>query len=105
MELDVLVGNIRADAKRIRLLDILGQQLRLLITDLDSLLSSLKAEALVSEEDCGDLKLTFALETVRERGGKHRRLFPARIWIFLSISDNCGPQTKKLGGNRPLKKS
>jgi hypothetical protein len=65
MELDVLVGNIRADAKRIRLLDILDRQLRLLITDLDSLLSSLKAEALVSEEDCGDLKLTFALETVR----------------------------------------
>ncbi len=67
-ELDVLVGNIRADAKRLRLLDILDQQLRLLITDkpdLDSLLSSLKAEALVSEEDCWDLKLTFALEAVR----------------------------------------
>jgi hypothetical protein len=69
-ELDVLVRNIRADAKRLRLLDILGQQLRLLITDkpnLDSLLSSLKAEALVAEEDCGDLKLTFALEAVRLR--------------------------------------
>jgi hypothetical protein len=66
-ELDVLIGNI-ADAKRIRLLDILGQQFRLLITrkpDLESLLSSLKAEALVSEEDCGNLKLTFALETLR----------------------------------------
>ncbi|KAN0068072.1 hypothetical protein V8E54_008718 [Elaphomyces granulatus] len=64
-ELEVLVGNIRADTKRVRLLDILGQQLRLLITDkpnLGSLLSALKAEALVSEEDYGDLKLTFALE-------------------------------------------
>ncbi|KAN0074015.1 hypothetical protein V8E54_007952 [Elaphomyces granulatus] len=53
-ELDVLVGNIRA---RFRLLDILDQQLRLLITDkpdLDSLL--------MSEEDFWDLKLTFALE-------------------------------------------
>jgi len=37
-ELDVLVRNIQADAKRIRLLDILDQQFRLLITgkpDLD----------------------------------------------------------------------
>jgi len=67
-ELEVLVGNIRADTKRVRLLDILGQQLRLLITDkpnLGSLLSALKAEALVSEEDYGDIKLTFALEAVK----------------------------------------
>ena len=67
-QLDTLVSSIQADSKRVRLLDILGKQLGLLINgepDLSCLLSSLKAEALVSEGDYGELKLAFALEKVR----------------------------------------
>lgn len=67
-ELDVLVRGIQADAKRIRLLDLLGRQLEVLINtgqpDLTCLLASLKAEALVSEEDWEELKSTFALDCV-----------------------------------------
>jgi hypothetical protein len=95
-ELDVLIGNIQADAKRIRLLDILGQQLGLLITgkpDLESLLSLLKAEALVSEEDCGNLKLTFALETVRPLTYRSYRL-------ILMNSFNIGSNANWFIGHR-----
>jgi hypothetical protein len=67
-ELDVLVRDIQADAKQVRLLDLLGRQLEILINegkpDLDCFLVSLKAEALVSEEDWQELKSTFALDCV-----------------------------------------
>jgi hypothetical protein len=59
-ELAVLVRDYQADPKQIRLLNILGPQLKKFINegkpDLDCLLSSLKAEDLVSEEDCKGLK-------------------------------------------------
>jgi hypothetical protein len=51
-----------------RLLDVLGGQLKLLIDeerpDLRVLLTSLKAEALVSEEDYNELKAAYALDMV-----------------------------------------
>ena len=67
-QLDDLVRDIQADAKRIRLLNILGRQLELFITggqpDLDNLLISLKAEALVSDDEYCELESTFALDKV-----------------------------------------
>jgi hypothetical protein len=51
-----------------QLLQILGRQLELLINegqpDLDSLLTSLKTEGLVSGEEYGELRATFAQEAV-----------------------------------------
>ena len=67
-QLDVMVKDIQADSMRMRLLQILGQQLELLITegqpDLDSLFASLKTETLVSGEEYEELGATFALEAV-----------------------------------------
>ncbi len=64
-----MIKDIQTDAKRMRLFQILGKQLELLINegrpDLDSLFASLKTDALVSEEECSELKATFAMETVR----------------------------------------
>jgi hypothetical protein len=63
-----MIQDIKTDLKRIRLLEILGQQLELLVhqgkPNLHSMLTSLKAEALVSEEECKELAITFALEEV-----------------------------------------
>lgn len=67
-QLDVMIRDIQADSKRIRLLQILSQQLELLINeglpDLDSLFASLKAESLVSEDEYRELRVAFALEAV-----------------------------------------
>ena len=67
-DLDKLVRDIRADEKCIRLFGILGHQLELFVTggrpDLNCLLTSLKSEALVSEDEYGKLKSTFALDMV-----------------------------------------
>ena len=64
-----MIEDIQADSKCIRLFQILGQQLELLINegrpDLHSLFNSLKAETLVSEEEYGELRATFTLEAVR----------------------------------------
>jgi hypothetical protein len=66
--LDVIIKDIQADSKRIRLLHILGQQLELLINkgrpDLASLFASLQTETLMSEEEYGELRGTFALKAV-----------------------------------------
>jgi hypothetical protein len=66
--LDIVIKDIQADSKRMRLLHILGQQLELLINegrpDLESLFASLQTETLVSEEEYGELRATFALEAV-----------------------------------------
>jgi hypothetical protein len=66
--LDILIRDIQADPKRVRLLQILGHQLELLINegrpDLHSLYTSLKAETIVSEEECRELSAIFALEAV-----------------------------------------
>jgi hypothetical protein len=66
--LDNLISKIRADTNQMRLLDVLGGQLKLLIDeerpDLRVLLTSLKAEALVSEEDYNELKAAYALDMV-----------------------------------------
>ena len=68
-QLNVLIRDIQADDKQVRLLNILGQQFELLINrgqvDLDCLFASLQAEGLVSEEEVNELKPTFALEAVR----------------------------------------
>src|SRR6266496_5370717 len=67
-QLDVVIKGIQANPKQMQLLQILGQQLELLINegqpDLDSLLTSLKTEALVSGEEYGELRATFAREAV-----------------------------------------
>ena len=67
-QLDNLVRDIRADEKYIRLLDILGYQLELFVKggqpDLDCLLTSLKSEALVSDDEYSELKSAFALDMV-----------------------------------------
>jgi hypothetical protein len=67
-QLDVMIKDIQANLKRMQLLQILGQQLELLINEgqpnLDSLLTSLKTEALVSGEEYGELRVTFAREAV-----------------------------------------
>jgi hypothetical protein len=93
---DVLVRGIQADEKRIRLLDILGQQLELLINgqpDLNCLLDSLKAEDLVSEEDYRELKLNFPLETVSPLTYRSYRL-------ILTDSSNTGRNAKRYPGHR-----
>lgn len=68
-QLDSMIKDIQADSKRVRLFEILGQQLELLINkgqpDLHSLYTSLKAETLVSEEELRELRAIFALESVR----------------------------------------
>ncbi len=68
-QLNVLIRDIQADEKQIRLLHVLGQQFELLINrgrvDLNCLFASLQAEGLVSEEEVDGLKSTFALEAVR----------------------------------------
>lgn len=67
-QLDILIKDIQADLKRMRLLQILSQQLELLINEgkpnLHSLFTSLTVESLVSEEECRELMATFALEAV-----------------------------------------
>jgi hypothetical protein len=67
-QLDIMVRDIQADSKRMRLLQILGQQLELLInegrSDPDSLFTSLKTEALMSEEEYRELKSIFIMDTV-----------------------------------------
>ena len=72
-QLDVLVRDIRADTKRIRLLDLLGRPRSLRPTarvinkrgtTRPRLLACFMAEALVSEEDHGELKSAFALDCV-----------------------------------------
>ena len=67
-QLDALVKDIRADPKRVRVLDILGGQLELFINtgqpDIYCPLASLEAEALVSGEDHEELKFAFALDRV-----------------------------------------
>ena len=66
--LDVMIKDVQADSKWMRLLHILGQQLELLINegrpDLASLFASLQTETLVSEQEYGELRATFALEAV-----------------------------------------
>ena len=68
-QLNVLIRDIQADDKQVRLLNVLGQQFELLINrgrvDLDCLFASLQAEGLVSAEKVNELKSTFALEAVR----------------------------------------
>jgi hypothetical protein len=63
-----MIENIKSDPKRVRLLQILSEQLELLINegrpDLHSLFTSLKAGALVSKEECRELTATFALQEV-----------------------------------------
>lgn len=67
-QLDIMIKDIQADSKRMGLLQILGQQLELLINegrpDLHSLLTSLEAGLLVSEEEYRELRATFSLEAV-----------------------------------------
>jgi hypothetical protein len=67
-QLDVMIKDIQVDSKRMRLLQVLGQQLELLINegrpDLDALFTLLKTETLVTEEEYGELRVTFALETI-----------------------------------------
>ena len=66
--LDVMIKDIQADSKPMRLLHILGQQLELLInegrSDLAFLFASLQTETLISEKEYGELRATFALEAV-----------------------------------------
>jgi hypothetical protein len=68
-QLKVLIENVQADPRRVRLLGILGQQLELLINsgqpDIAQLFTSLKEEALVSEAEYRELKATFPSEAVR----------------------------------------
>ena len=68
-QLNVLIRDIQADDKQVRLLNVLGQQFVLLINrgrvNLDCLFASLQAEGLVSAEEVNELKSTFALEAVR----------------------------------------
>ena len=90
-QLDVLVRDIQADAIQICLLDILGQQLGF-EPDLDCLLSSLKAEALVSEEEYKELTLTFALETVSSPTYRSYEL-------ILTDAFNIGCYAKRLPGH------
>jgi hypothetical protein len=62
-----MIRNIRADTKQIRLLDVLSGQLKSLVDegqpDLDSLLTSLKSENLVSGAEYDYLKSKY-LDTV-----------------------------------------
>jgi hypothetical protein len=90
-QLNVLVRDIQADVKRIRLFDILGQQLGF-EPDLDCLLSSLKAEALVSEEEYRELTLTFTLETVSS-------LTYRSYELILTDAFNIGRYAKRLPGH------
>lgn len=64
----MLIQQIKTDSKRVRLLQILGQQIEDLVNkgqpDLHSLYESLEDENLVSEEEMGELRNTFALEAV-----------------------------------------
>jgi hypothetical protein len=66
VELDALIGDIQADAEWMRVLHILGEQFVLLINkgkpDLDIFLGSLKAEALISEDEYEELKTAFAVK-------------------------------------------
>jgi hypothetical protein len=68
--LDSMIKDIQSNSKHVRLLQILGHQLELLINeghpDLHSLLTSMKTDALVSEEEYQELKSNFALETVSD---------------------------------------
>src|SRR4030095_845811 len=68
-QLDILIRDIQADSKRMQLLHILGHQLELLINEgrpgLQSLFTTLKVEALVSEEEDRDLRANFSLKAVR----------------------------------------
>jgi hypothetical protein len=67
-QLDLMISDVQADPKRMRLLHILGRQLELMINegrpDLHSLYDSLKKENLVSDEEFRELRLTFALDVV-----------------------------------------
>jgi hypothetical protein len=67
-ELNILIKDIQTDSRRVRLLQILSGQLELLINkgkpNLCSLLTSLKEESLLSEEDYKELRAHYALETV-----------------------------------------
>jgi hypothetical protein len=68
-QFDILIKDIQADPKRLRLLQILGEQVQLLIEDgkpdLHSLLDSLKKESLMSQKDHNGLAAHYALDTVR----------------------------------------
>jgi hypothetical protein len=69
-QLEIIIENSQSDPNYLRLLQILGEQLELLINegrpDLHSLLTSLEAAALVSEEECRELRAAFALEAVSD---------------------------------------
>ena len=63
-----MIKDIQTDSKRVRLFQILGHQVELLIDkgrpDLDLLYASLKAENLVSDGEYRELRATFALDAV-----------------------------------------
>ncbi len=63
-----MIKDIQANSKRMRLFQILNQQLERLInegrSDFHSLFTSLKAEALVSEKEYRELRTIFTLEAV-----------------------------------------
>lgn len=70
-QLDGLIGNIKADPRRMRLLRILGPQLEQLVCegqpDLHALYNALCQEKLVSPKELQDLRVTFALDSVRDQ--------------------------------------
>ena len=72
-QLDLMIGDVQTDPKRMRLLHILGRQLELMINEgcpaLHSLYDSLKKENLVSDEEFRELRLTFALRLIKISSG------------------------------------
>jgi hypothetical protein len=70
-ELDVIIGGITVDPKRMQLLHILGEQLEQLIDtgrpDLHAFYDALKKEKLVSEEEFQEFHVAFALDGVSDR--------------------------------------
>jgi hypothetical protein len=67
-QLDLMISDVQANPKRMRLFHILGRQLELMINqgrpDFHSLYDSLKKENLVSDEKFRELRLTFALDVI-----------------------------------------
>jgi hypothetical protein len=86
-QLDVLIKNVQADSEKMKLLQILSQQLEQLVhkgrPDLRAFCDALKEERLLSREEFRQLGATFVLDGVSSfefrRDHKLIRLFPHRM--------------------------
>jgi hypothetical protein len=94
-ELDDLIRRFQEDLQRIKVLQMLGQQLELLVyrgrADIHSLLLSLREDNLVSEEEHRELKERYALDEV---GRKICRLY------FCILTSTVGYTAKRSIGCR-----